>query len=219
DASINRGNSGGPMFNLSGEVIGINTAIYSPTGGSVGIGFAVPSTLAKNVVEQLQKYGRTPRGWLGVNIQTVTDEIPESPGLDKAKGALVARVTEKGPAETGKVQPGDVVIKFDGREVGEMRRLPRMVAETPVGKTVDVVVWRKGKEVPLKVKLEELEENEQVASAPKSGGTQGGKAPTTAAPTIDALGMSLSQLTPEGRERFEVPERTKGVLITKVADG
>lgn len=218
DASINRGNSGGPMFNLNGEVIGINTAIYSPTGGSVGIGFAVPSALAKNVVEQLQKYGRTRRGWLGVNIQTVTDEIAESLGLDKAKGALVARVTEKGPAETGKIQPGDVVIKFDNREVSEMRRLPRMVAETPVGKLVDVVVWRKGKEVPLKVKLDELDENEQVASAPKTGNPQD-KKPTSAVPSVDALGMSLTQLTPEGREKFEVPERTKGVLITKVTDG
>ena len=218
DASINRGNSGGPMFNLNGEVIGINTAIYSPTGGSIGIGFAVPSALARNVVDQLRKYGRTRRGWLGVNIQSVTDEIAESLGLDKAKGALVARVTEKGPADVAKVQPGDVVLKFDGRDVTEMRRLPRMVAETPVGKTVDVVVWRKGKEIPLKVKLQELEENEQVASAPKSGGP-GGTTPAPSEPTVSALGMSLSALTAETRERFDIPEKTKGVLVTKVADG
>jgi len=217
DASINRGNSGGPMFNLAGEVIGINTAIYSPTGGSIGIGFAVPSALARNVVDQIRKYGHTRRGWLGVNIQTVTDDIAESLGLDKAKGALVARVTDRGPAAEAKIQPGDVILKFDGRDVTDMKRLPRMVAETPVGKTVEVDVWRKDKEIPLKVKLQELEENEQVASAPKND------APDKPAPvpeaTVSALGMSLAQLTAETRERFDVPERTKGVLITKVNDG
>lgn len=218
DASINRGNSGGPMFNLSGEVIGINTAIYSPSGGSIGIGFAVPSALAKNVVDQLRKYGHTRRGWLGVNIQTVTDDIAESLGLDKAKGALVARVTDKGPAAEAKVEPGDVILKFDGHDITEMRRLPRMVAETPVGKTVDVVVWRKNKEVPLRVKLQELEENDQVASAPKGGGPSS-KQPAVPEATVSALGMSLSQLTTETRERFDVPEKTKGVLITKVNDG
>ncbi len=218
DASINRGNSGGPMFNLAGEVIGINTAIYSPSGGSIGIGFAVPSALAKNVVEQLRKYGHTKRGWLGVRIQTVTDEIAEYLGLGKARGALVAQVTDKGPADVAKIKAGDVIIKFDGREVSEMRRLPRMVAETPVGKIVDVVVWRSGKEIPVKVKLQELEENEQLASAPATTGPAN-KAPTKAEPTVDALGLSLTQITPEARERYEVPEKTKGVLITKVADG
>ncbi|HTY68048.1 MAG TPA: DegQ family serine endoprotease [Alphaproteobacteria bacterium] len=217
DASINRGNSGGPMFNLAGEVIGINTAIYSPTGGSIGIGFAVPSALARNVVDQIRKYGHTRRGWLGVNIQTVTDDIAESLGLDKAKGALVARVTDRGPAAEAKIQPGDVILKFDGRDVTDMKRLPRMVAETPVGKTVEVDVWRKDKEIPLKVKLQELEENEQVASAPKNE-TPDKPAPVPEA-TVSALGMSLAQLTAETRERFDVPERTKGVLITKVNDG
>jgi serine protease Do len=178
----------------------------------------VPSTLARNVVDQLKQHGRTRRGWLGVNIQTVTDEIAESLGLDKAKGALVARVTEKGPAEQAKIQPGDVIIKFDGREVGEMRRLPRMVAETPVEKSVDVVVWRKGREVPLKVKLGELPEDDQVAAAPR-GNQQPGQRPTPAPATVDTLGMSLTQLTPELRERYEIPEKTKGVLITKVNEG
>ena len=218
DASINRGNSGGPMFNMAGEVVGINTAIYSPTGGSVGIGFAVPSTLARNVVEQLQKFGKTRRGWLGVNIQSVTDEIAESLGLDKAKGALVARVTDKGPADAGKILPGDVVIRFDGRDVTEMRRLPRMVAETAVDKTVDVVVWRKGREVPLKIKLGELPEDDQLAAAPPNtpGAPGVPRAPTA---TVDTLGMSLTQLTAELRERYEIPEKTKGVLVTKVAEG
>ncbi len=218
DASINRGNSGGPMFNLAGEVIGINTAIYSPTGGSIGIGFAVPSALARNVVDQLKKYGHTRRGWLGVNIQTVTDDIAESLGLDKAKGALVARVTDKGPAAQAKIEPGDVILKFDGREVTEMRRLPRMVAETPVGKSVEVDVWRKNKEIPLKVKLQELEENDQVAAVPKDKGPAD-KPPAAPEATVSALGMSLAQLTTDTRERFDIPEKTKGVLITKVSDG
>ncbi|MBI3708792.1 MAG: DegQ family serine endoprotease [Proteobacteria bacterium] len=218
DASINRGNSGGPMFNLAGEVIGINTAIFSPSGGSVGIGFAVPSALAHPVIDQLKEFGRTRRGWLGVNIQSVTDEIAESLGLDKARGALVARVTEKGPAEQGKIQQGDVVLKFDGKEVNEMRRLPRLVAETPVDRSVKVVVWRKGREITLDVKVGELEENEQQAGATQRGGradpnTSGGQTP------VEALGMTLSPLTPELRERFEVPERTRGVIVTKVDDG
>ncbi|MGQ0665309.1 MAG: DegQ family serine endoprotease [Pseudomonadota bacterium] len=215
DASINRGNSGGPMFNLAGEVIGVNTAIYSPSGGSVGIGFAVPASLAKPVIDQLRKFGKAKRGWLGVNIQTVTDEIAESLGLDKARGALVARVTEKGPAEAGKIQAGDVVLRFDGREIGDMRRLPRIVAETPIDKQVKVVIWRKGKEITLDIKLGELEESEQVAAVPRGGKPNNEKPPAA----IEALGMSLTQLTPELRERYEVPERTKGVLITKVEDG
>jgi serine protease Do len=215
DASINRGNSGGPLFNMSGDVIGINTAIYSPTGGSIGIGFAVPSSLARSVIEQLRDFGRTKRGWLGVNIQTVTDEIAESLGLDKAKGALVARVTEKGPAEKSGIQSGDVIVRFDGKEVGDMRRLPRLVAETPVGKAVKVEVWRKGRAVTLDVMLGELEENEQQAAAPPRGRQQTPQSATT----VETLGMALTTLTPELREKFEVAERTKGVLITKVEDG
>ena len=214
DASINRGNSGGPLFNMAGEVIGINTAIYSPTGGSIGIGFSVPSSLARPVVEQLREFGRTKRGWLGVNIQTVTDEIAESLGLDKAKGALVARVTEKGPAENSGIQSGDVIVRFDGKDVTDMRRLPRIVAETPVGKAVTVDVWRKNKSVTLDVTLGELEENEQQAAAtPRTRPQQQGAAP------VEALGMQLMALTPELREKFEVPERAKGVLVTKVDEG
>jgi serine protease Do len=215
DASINRGNSGGPLFNLAGEVIGINTAIYSPSGGSIGIGFAVPASLARPVIEQLRDFGRTKRGWLGVNIQTVTDEIAESLGLDKARGALVARVTEKGPAEKGGVQSGDVITRFDGKEVTDMRRLPRLVAETPVGKSVKVEVWRKGRTQTLEMSLGELEENEQQAAAPRPGG----RSQPGAGGTVEALGMSLTALTPELRERFEVAEKTRGVLITKVDEG
>jgi len=214
DASINRGNSGGPLFNMAGEVIGINTAIYSPTGGSIGIGFSVPSSLARPVVEQLREFGRTKRGWLGVNIQTVTDEIAESLGLDKAKGALVARVTEKGPAESSGIQSGDVIVRFDGKEVTDMRRLPRIVAETSVGKAVKVDVWRKNKSVTLDVTLGELEENEQQAAATlRTRPQQLGAVP------VEALGMQLMAITPELREKFEVPERSKGVLVTKVEEG
>ena len=216
DASINRGNSGGPLFNLAGEVIGINTAIYSPSGGSVGIGFAIPSALAKPVLEQLREFGRARRGWLGVNIQTVTEEIADSLGLDKPRGALVARVTEKGPAEQAKIEPGDVILKFDGREVTEMRRLPRMVAETPVGKTVPVVIWRKGKEMTVQVKIGELEDTEQMAAAAPGGDRTPSGPPAS---TVETLGMSLATLTPELRERYEIDEKTKGVVITKVDEG
>jgi serine protease Do len=216
DASINRGNSGGPMFNLAGDVIGINTAIYSPSGGSVGIGFAIPSALARPVIDQLRQFGKARRGWLGVNIQTVTDEIAESLGLDKAKGALVARVTENGPADKAKIQAGDVVLKFDGKEVTDMRRLPRIVAETPVDKSVPVTVWRKGKEVALQVKVGELEETDQVASAPRNNRQQ---PQTPSAPTVETLGMALAAITPELRERYEINEKIKGVVITKVDDG
>src|SRR6185437_350162 len=146
DASINRGNSGGPMFNMAGEVIGINTAIYSPSGGSIGIGFAIPSNLAKPVVDQIREFGHARRGWLGVNIQSVTDEIAESLGLDKPKGALIASVRDGGPAQVAGIQAGDVVLTFDGKEVHDMRHLPRIVAETPIDKTVKVKVWRKRKE-------------------------------------------------------------------------
>jgi serine protease Do len=213
DASINRGNSGGPMFNLQGEVIGINTAIFAPQGGgSVGIGFAIPANLAGPVIDQIRQFGRARRGWLGVNIQTVTDEIAESLGLDRARGALVARVTEKGPAEQGQIQAGDVVLKFDGRDVTDMKRLPRIVAETSVDKSVKVEVWRKGKPVELDVKVGELDETEQQAAAPTTP-------QPNATPGAEVLGMTLSALTPDLRQKFEVPEKTRGVLITKVTDG
>ena len=146
DAAINRGNSGGPLFNLEGEVIGVNTAIISPSGGSIGIGFAVPSKTALAVIDQLQQFGETRRGWLGVRIQQVTDEIAESLNIKPARGALVAGVDDKGPAKPAGIEPGDVIVKFDGKDIKEMRDLPRIVADTPVGKEVEVIVIRKGKE-------------------------------------------------------------------------
>lgn len=217
DASINRGNSGGPMFNMDGQVVGINTAIYSPSGGSIGIGFAIPSASAKLVVRQLIDHGEVKRGWLGVHIQTVSEEIAESLGMKEAKGALVASVTEGGPAEKAKIKPGDVIIEFNGRAVKEMRKLPRMVAETPVGRAVDVTLWRDGKTVRVKVDLGELSEGEAKMAAK---GGDGKKKDKGGAVEIPELGMSLSSVTDALRERFDLPEDAKGVVITGVnADG
>src|SRR5664279_4212084 len=146
DAAINRGNSGGPLFNLDGEVIGVNTAIISPSGGSIGIGFAVPSKTALAVIDQLKQFKEVRRGWLGVRIQQVTDEIADSLSIKPARGALIAGIDDKGPAKPAGIEPGDVVIKFDGQDIKEMRDLPKIVAETPVGKDVEVTIIRKGKE-------------------------------------------------------------------------
>ena len=162
DAAINRGNSGGPLFNLNGEVIGVNTAIISPSGGSIGIGFAVPSDTAVAVIDQLRHFGETRRGWLGVRIQQVTDDIAESLNIKPPRGALVAGVDDKGPAKPAGIEPGDVVVKFDGHDVKEMHDLPRIVADTPVGKEVEVIVIRKGKEETHKVKIGRLEDGEKV---------------------------------------------------------
>lgn len=161
DASINRGNSGGPMFNLEGEVIGINTAIFSPSGGSVGIGFAIPSDLAVPVIKQLAKYGQTRRGWLGVRIQSVTEEIAGSLGLDRPRGALVASVNSKGPAEDAKLETGDIILSFNGQKIDSVRELPRVVAETEIGATVPLTFWRNEKEMRTKVKVGELEKAEE----------------------------------------------------------
>src|SRR6187455_2437152 len=170
DASINRGNSGGPLFNLNGEVIGVNTAIISPSGGSIGIGFAVPANTALAVIDQLKQFGETRRGWLGVKIQQVTDEIAESLNIKPARGALIAGIDDKGPAKPAGIEAGDVIIKFDGKDIKEMRDLPRVVADTPIGKQTPVIIIRKGKEETKTVTLGRLEDGEKVAAAdPKSG--------------------------------------------------
>jgi len=215
DAAINRGNSGGPLFNMNGEVIGINTAIISPSGGSIGIGFAVPTELAVNVIDQLREFGETRRGWLGVRIQPVTDEIAESLGMADAKGALVAGVIRGGPVDDGSIEPGDVIILFDGKEVDEMRDLPRVVAESPVGKAVDVIVIRKGEEQTVKVTLGRLEDNDQQASADEDGDDGAADLPD-ALETVDVLGMSLAELTDEGRQEFAIADEVEGVVITAV---
>jgi serine protease Do len=214
DAPINRGNSGGPSFNLNGEVIGINTAIFSPSGGNVGIGFAIPANLAVPVIESLKADGRVRRGWLGVRIQTVTDEIAESLGLDETVGALVASVTPDGPAEIAQIQPGDVVLEFDKKPINRMRGLPRIVAETPIGKEVEVIVWRRGERETFGVTLGELPEEEELAALTE----QGVETPSASA-AIDALGVTVATLTDELRTRFELPPETQGVVIVEVAEG
>ena len=160
DASINRGNSGGPLFNTDGDVIGINTAIYSQSGGSVGIGFAISSNLAQRVADQLIEFGQTRRGWLGVYIQEVTSDIAESLGLEDDIGALISSVNEDGPAARGGIQPGDVVVEFDGKVIEKMRDLPRIVAETDIGATVKVELFRQGKRKNFTVTIGELEKAE-----------------------------------------------------------
>ena len=212
DAPINRGNSGGPLVNLDGEVIGINTAIYSPSGGSIGIGFAIPSSLAQPVIEQLQKSGKVERGWLGVRIQPVTDEIAESLGLDKAKGALVTDVDANSPAAKAKVQAGDVILTFDAKPIERTRQLPRMVAETPNDKTVKLTIWRDGKETSADVKIGLLN-TDKLAATPSQPET-----PQKDTPTIDVAGMSLAKITPELRRDLELPEDAKGVVVLDLGE-
>jgi serine protease Do len=214
DAAINRGNSGGPLFNMEGEVIGINTAIISPSGGSIGIGFSIPSQLASGVVEQLREYGETRRGWLGVRIQPVTDDIAESLDMANAKGALVAGIIKGGPVDNGSIQPGDVIIKFDGKEIHEMRDLPRIVAESPVGKAVDVLVVRKGKEQTVKVTLGRLEDNDKAAAEEQGSGTDEQGAPVA---TASVLGMTIGELNDEARSKFGISGDVSGVVVSEVA--
>ncbi len=226
DAAINRGNSGGPLFNMKGEVIGINTAIISPSGGSIGIGFSVPTELAQNIFLQLRDFGETRRGWLGVRIQPVTDDIAESLGMSASKGALVAGVIKGGPVDNGSIRTGDVITRFDGKDVREMRDLPRVVAESPVGKAVDVVLLRDGKEMTVKVTLGRLEDGEKQAEDEAAGDEEmteeGDLAPEAgeqgepkAAETI--LGMGISDLDEEARKTFSIVDGVKGAVITEVA--
>ena len=215
DASINRGNSGGPLFNLDGEVIGINTAIFSQSGGSVGIGFAIAANLASNVVDQLSEYGQTRRGWLGVFIQEITPEIAENFGLEDESGALVSSVHKEGPAEVAGIKAGDVVIAFNGKPIEEMRSLPRIVAESPIGKPIDMVVMRDGKKITLSVTLgvlEEAEESGLLASAPS-------EAETSTELNNEKLGFVLEALTPERRQEFSVGDDIDGVVILDVVSG
>lgn len=211
DASINRGNSGGPLFNLEGDVIGVNTAIISPSGGSIGIGFAVPSKTALAVIDQLRDFKEVRRGWLGVKIQQVTDEIAESLNIKPARGALVAGVDDKGPAKPAGIEAGDVIIKFDGKDVKEMRDLPRIVADTAVGKDVEVVVVRKGKEEKKTVKLGRLEDTEKPTPASARS-----TPPEERSVVQKSLGLQLSGITPELRTRYKIKDSVKGVVITGV---
>jgi len=210
DAAINRGNSGGPLFNLNGEVIGVNTAIISPSGGSIGIGFAVPSKTALAVIDQLRQFKEVRRGWLGVRIQQVTDEIADSLSIKPARGALIAGIDDKGPAKPAGIEPGDVIVKFDGQDIKEMRDLPKIVAETPVGKDVEVTIIRKGNEEKKIVKLGRLEDEKQAALTPKKDGTE------EKTVVKKALGLDLANLTDELRKKHNIKDKVKGVLITGV---
>jgi len=215
DAAINRGNSGGPLFNMDGQVVGINTAIFSPSGGSIGIGFAIPSNMAKNIVVQLKEFGHPRRGWLGVKIQQVTPDIAESLGLKSAAGAMVAGITDGGPADKAKLRSGDVILKFDGQDVKEMHNLPRIVAEASVGKDVPVTVWRDGKEVTLQATLAERPLDAQLASADGSKPVQDKTKPTD----IAGLGLKVAPFSPELKDKFQLRDDQKGVVITDVAPG
>ncbi len=208
DAPINRGNSGGPLFNLDGKVIGVNTAIYSPSGGSVGIGFAIPSSLAINIVSQLNKYGKTIRGWLGVRIQTVTPDLAENLGLEKPIGALVASIVPNSPAEKAGIKPGDIILKFNNKDVNEMRKLPRLVAEAAVNDSADVIVWRSEKEVKLKVIIAEMKEAEMVEEKSKNI--------KPLEDNIKELGLMLANITDETRLRQNIPEEVNGLLVLDV---
>jgi serine protease Do len=212
DAAINRGNSGGPLFNMDGEVIGINTAIFSPSGGSIGIGFSIPANMAKLTVAQLKEYGHARRGWLGVKIQQVTPDIAESLGLKDAQGAMVAGVTDGGPADKAKIRNGDIILKFDGQDVREMHNLPRIVADTDVGKEVPVVVWRDGKEVTVDTTLAERPNDEQLASADAT------KTPDAAQPTdVAGLGMKVAPIGQDTKDKYQLSDTQKGVVITDVS--
>ncbi|MGB6534895.1 MAG: Do family serine endopeptidase, partial [Xanthobacteraceae bacterium] len=212
DAPINRGNSGGPLFNLNGEVIGINTAIISPSGGSIGIGFAIPSDSATPVLGQLQQYGEARRGWLGVRIQEVTDELAESLGIGRARGALVAGIDGQGPAKPAGLEAGDVIISFDGHDIKEMRDLPRIVADTPVGKQVDVVVIRQGKREVHKVTVGRLKDDSKVAEADSKKETP----PQHKSVVQKTLGLELSSLNTATRKKFNIRDSVKGVVVTGV---
>jgi serine protease Do len=214
DAAINRGNSGGPLFNMDGQVIGINTAIFSPSGGSIGIGFAIPSNMAKNTVAQLKEFGHARRGWLGVKIQQVTPDIAESLGLKDANGAMVAGVTDGGPAEQAKIHSGDIILRFDGQDVKEMHNLPRIVADSVVGKEVPVVLWRDGKEVTVQTVLAERPADAQLASADAGASVK----PDMTKPTdITGLGMKVAPVSQDLKDKFQLGADQKGVVITDVS--
>ena len=210
DAAINRGNSGGPLFNMAGEVIGINTAIYSPSGGSIGLGFSIPSNMAREVVEQLREYGKARRGWLGVKIQEVTPDIADSVGLPDATGAMIAGIDDGGPAQAAKMENGDIVLKFDNQDVKDMRTLPRLVAATDVGKTVAVVVWRDGKQQTLEAVLKALpDDNVKLASVVKP------PAPD-ASVALAGLGLKVAPITSDLRNKYMIAGDQKGVVVTNI---
>lgn len=206
DAPINRGNSGGPLLNVDGQVIGINSMIFSPTGASVGIGFAIPSKLAERIVEQLIEFGRPRRGWLGVRIQRINLEIAEGLGLEEATGALIAQVDPDGPAGRAGIEPGDVILSFDGKTIPQVRALQRVVADTEINSVVNVEIWRDRSKQTIRLRIGELTEVAEAALM---------DVPRTQVAT-DYLGMDLAEVTPQLREQFDLTLDSSGVLVTGV---
>ena len=215
DAAINKGNSGGPLFDMNGEVIGINTAILSPSGGSIGIGFATPADTVLPVIQQLEKYGETRRGWLGVHIQNVDDSIAESLNLGKIRGALVANTDPNGPAKLAGIQAGDVIVKFAGTNIKDAHELPKLVASAQVGEAVPVVVFRQGKELIKTVKLGRLEDSEKKAVVQSAAATPDKSAIPT--PVQKAIGMTFTDLNETSRLKFSIKrEIASGVVVSDV---
>ncbi|MBS0277436.1 MAG: DegQ family serine endoprotease [Proteobacteria bacterium] len=210
DAPINRGNSGGPLFDMDGNVIGVNSAIFSPSGGSVGIGFAIPSNMAREVIGQLQKYGATRRGWLGVRVQTLTSDLAEGMGVSGASGALVADVTDGGPADKAGIRNGDIITAFDGQPVPDSRALPREVADTPAGKKVNIDIIRGGKKMTLHAVVAKLQDDDDDGGKTKPAPTP--KPPAKTSP----LGLTLAALDDAARAKYKLPKDAAGVLVTGI---
>ena len=213
DASINQGNSGGPLFNIDGDVVGINTAIIAPNqSGSIGIGFAIPSNAASSVIDQLVKFGETKRGWLGVRIQEVTKEIADVEKLKNTEGALVASVGEKSPAEKAGLQPGDIILKFDGQKIDTMRTLPKLVSRTEVGKTVELEIWRDKKLITKKLTLGRLESSEDFKAENKPIN------PKKEESEIEVLKITVRDVSPQDIESRKLDKKTEGVVILEIGN-
>ena len=215
DASINRGNSGGPLFNMNGQVIGVNTAIFSPSGGSVGVGFAASSNLIRDVVHDLRKYGRTRRGWIGVQIQSVSEEIALSLGLDRARGALVSQVIDNGPAIGAGIESSDIILTFDGKPIDKMEELPRVVAATTIDSTVDVEVWREGQRKTIKMRVGELEpeENSQISSMDSNHPV---KPSDLKEIELADLGVTVVEISDFVRKKFSLPSSVHGLMVVAI---
>ena len=225
DAAINRGNSGGPLFNMEGHVIGVNTAIYSQTGGSVGIGFAASANLIRPVIDDLRQFGHTRRGWIGVQIQNVTDEIAATLGLDRARGALISQLTEGGPAAKSGIESSDVVLTFDGKPINKRDELPRIVAETGIDKMVDVTLWRKGQQKTVKLTVAELKEEKEekkvataapVPSKPDQKETKAERKQDVKKIPLKDIGLTVAEISDSARQTYAIPDAVRGLVVVDV---